>query len=70
VLLRIDLVRVNDQVLNLVGTLFPANLGSLDAIHFATASRLGSHVSEIVTYDERMADAARAMGYKVASPTS
>jgi len=68
-LTRVDLVRVNDAVLNLAGSLEPIELRSLDAIHLATATRLGSDLGEIVTYDERMAVAARAMGYRVATPT-
>jgi predicted nucleic acid-binding protein len=68
-LTRVDLVRVNDAVLNLAGSLEPIELRSLDAIHLATATRLGSDLGEIVTYDERMAVAARTMGYRVATPT-
>jgi len=69
VLERVDLVRVNDRVLNLAGTLLPLELRSLDAIHLATATRLGTDLGDIVTYDDRMAAAARSMGYKVSSPT-
>jgi predicted nucleic acid-binding protein len=68
VLARIDLVRVNDRVLNLAGSLLPEVLRSLDSIHLATAGRLGTDLGEIVTYDDRMATAARAMGYKVVTP--
>jgi len=68
VLDRIDLVRVNDRVLTLAGALLPEEIRSLDAIHLATAGRLGTDLSEIVTYDERMAAAARIMGYKVSAP--
>lgn len=42
---------------------------SLDAILLATARRLGADLGEIVTYDERMAAAARAMGFKTAIPS-
>jgi predicted nucleic acid-binding protein len=69
VLERIDLVRVNGRMLNLAGSLLPVELRSLDAIHLATASRLGAELSEIVTYDERMVAAARSMGLKTATPT-
>jgi predicted nucleic acid-binding protein len=68
-LARVDLIRVNDAVLNLAGSLDPIDLRSLDAIHLASAARLGSDLVEIVTYDERMTVAARAMGYRVATPT-
>jgi uncharacterized protein len=67
-LARVDLVRVNDGVLNLAGSLVPIELRSLDAIHLATAARLGIDLGEIVTYDERMIIAARSMGYRVATP--
>jgi predicted nucleic acid-binding protein len=68
VLERVDLVRVNDRILNLAGSLLPVELRSLDAIHLATARRLGAELSEIVTYDERMVAAARSMGLKTATP--
>jgi predicted nucleic acid-binding protein len=68
VLARVDLVRVNDRVLHLAGALLPLDLRSLDAIHLATAQRLGTDLAEVVTYDDRMATSARAMGYKVAAP--
>ena len=68
VLARIDLVRVNDRVLSHAGTLLPEELRSLDAIHLATAARLGADLGEIVTYDERMAGTARDLGYKVSAP--
>jgi len=69
VLARIDLIRLNDRVLNSAGTLQPVLLRSLDAIHLATAGRLGVDLGEIVTYDERMAAAATSMGFKVAAPS-
>jgi len=53
VLARIDLVRVNDRVLGVAGTLLPADLRSLDAIHLATAQQLGADLARIVTYDDR-----------------
>ncbi len=68
VLIRLDLVRVSDRVLTLAGALLPGELRSLDAIHLATAGRLGSDLGEIVTYDDRMSIAARAMGYRVSAP--
>lgn len=69
VLARCDLVRVNDRVLNLAGAMQPVELRSLDAIHLATAGRLGSDISELVIYDERMAGIARQMGFRVSSPS-
>lgn len=68
VLSRIDIVRINDHVLNQAGTLLPTDLRSLEAIHLSTAARIGVDLGEIITYDDRMAGAARQMGYKVSSP--
>jgi uncharacterized protein len=68
VFVRIDLVRVNDRVLTLAGELPPASLRFLDAIHLATARLLGGSLMRIVTYDERMRAAARAMGFTVTTP--
>ena len=69
VLSRVDLVRINDRVLSNAGTLLPVELGSLDAIHLATAQQLGTDLARVVTYDERMAAAAGALGWSVAAPS-
>src|SRR5437588_8584373 len=55
VLASIDLVRMNDRVLTAAGSILPANLRSLDAIHLATAQLLGDDLARIVTYDARLA---------------
>lgn len=68
VLDRIDLVRLNDRVLEAAGVLLPAELRSLDAIHLATARLLGSDLGHVVTYDERMLEAARLLGLRTAAP--
>jgi uncharacterized protein len=68
VLGTIDLVRVNDRVLDAAGALLPSDVRSLDAIHLATARQLGSDVAQIVTYDDRMLDAARHLGIRTAAP--
>lgn len=69
VLTRLDLARVNDRVLTAAGSMLPANIRSLDAIHLATAQQLGSDLARIVTYDERMSRAARTLGFAVAAPS-
>jgi uncharacterized protein len=66
---RIQLLRVNDRVLDDAGRMEPAELRSLDAIHLASVRQLGSSVKRIVTYDERMATGARALGWRVAAPS-
>lgn len=68
VLRRLQLLRVNDRVLSDAGRLEPAELRSLDAIHLATAQQFGTSLRRVVTYDARMADAARALGWSVSAP--
>ncbi len=68
VLNRIELIRLNDRVLTIAGGLLPPELRSLDAIHLATASLLGDTLGKVVTYDARMAEAARGLGWSVVAP--
>ncbi len=68
VLAEIDLIRINDRVLTTAGTLQPATVRSLDAIHLATATLLGDELVRVVTYDTRLAAAARHAGLRVVAP--
>jgi predicted nucleic acid-binding protein len=68
VLALCQLVRVNDATLNRAAALLPHELRTLDAIHVATALRLEGELGALVTYDERMADAARGLGIRVVAP--
>jgi uncharacterized protein len=68
VLTRLDLVRISTGVLDEAAVLLPVGLRSLDAIHLATARRLGQDLGGIVTYDERMAEVATHLGHRVAAP--
>jgi predicted nucleic acid-binding protein len=68
VLQRIDLVRVNDRILTAAGRLRPPEVRSLDAIHLATADELRDALSELITYDDRMASAAKHLGYRIVQP--
>lgn len=63
---QLELVRVSDRILERAGEILPRQLRTLDAIHLATAEEL--RVARIVTYDERLAAAAEAMGWTVAAP--
>jgi predicted nucleic acid-binding protein len=69
VLARLDLIRVNDDILNAAGVLLPPQIRSLDAVHLATAHRLGADLAQLVTYDARMVETARLLHLKTASPT-
>lgn len=52
------------------GTLAPVDLRSLDAIHLAAALAAGDELTGIVTYDARMAAAARDLGLTTLAPGS
>ena len=66
---RLDLIRVSDRILADAGTMMPAELRSLDAIHLATMQQLGAGLARVVTYDDRMSEAAAAMGRSVVAPS-
>jgi predicted nucleic acid-binding protein len=68
VLRRLDLVRINDRVLEAAGIVQPAHVRSLDAIHLVTAQLLGDDLGHLITYDDRMADAAAQIGLRTVSP--
>jgi predicted nucleic acid-binding protein len=62
------LTTVTLALLDSAARLDPLPLRSLDAIHLATALDLGGDLEGFVTYDERLADAARRNGMAVVSP--
>jgi predicted nucleic acid-binding protein len=68
VLTRLDLVRISNRVLDEAAAMLPVHIRSLDAIHLATAGQLGQDLGALVTYDDRMAEAARHIGHRVVSP--
>ena len=65
---RVDLIGMDDRILDAAGTLAPQILRTLDAIHLATALAVGDDLEAIVTYDERMIDAARLLGLSTVTP--
>lgn len=65
---RVDLIAIDDRILDSAGTLEPRVLRTLDAIHLATAIAVGDDLEAIVTYDERMVEAARLLGLSTATP--
>lgn len=60
-------VPVTDHVRDLASRI-PGNLSSLDAIHVASAEVLAQGLTALVTYDLRMAEAARDTGMPVEMP--
>ena len=69
VLDRIQLLAADEACLDEAAALAPASLGSLDAIHLASALMLGVDVDAFVTYDRSLARAARVAGLMVEAPT-
>ena len=49
-------------------TLEPKRLRSLDALHLATALEIGPDLQGVVTYDERLTEAAQLAGLTVIAP--
>jgi len=62
------LVRIDEPLLDRAGDLEPGELRSLDAIHLAAAMAIGPDLGVVLTYDERLAEAARSSGLVVATP--
>ena len=62
----VDLVEMDVSIRILAQTIRPKTVRSLDAIHLATALRV--QPASFVTYDKRLADAARDAGLTVEAP--
>jgi predicted nucleic acid-binding protein len=63
------LLTLSTNICERAALLDPRTLRSLDALHLAAALELGDELEGIVTYDHRLADAARATGIAVFAPT-
>lgn len=68
VLDAVTLLHVTSAVFENAGRLEPSGLRSLDAIHLASALDLGDDLEGLVTYDDRLADAAVSNGVQVSAP--
>lgn len=62
------LIDIDRALLDQAGVLTPPEARSLDAVHLATALALGPELGVMVTYDQRMSEAATAQGLDVAAP--
>jgi predicted nucleic acid-binding protein len=69
VLTDIEVYELDDSIANAADVLPPPLLRTLDAIHLATAMALMPDLDAFVTYDDRLAEAARAIGLPVVQPT-
>jgi uncharacterized protein len=67
VLDMIELVEINPGIRILAQAVEPASVRSLDAIHLGTALSL-TGLTEFVTYDKRLAEAAAGAGLSVFAP--
>jgi predicted nucleic acid-binding protein len=64
---NVDLIEMDRAVAERAARLEPP-IRTLDAIHLATAELLGTSLGALVTYDARLAQAARRLGVRVSSP--
>ncbi len=68
VLDSITLMQLPTAIFEAAARLEPTTLRSLDALHLAAALDLGDDLDSLVTYDDRLAEAARANGIVVTAP--
>lgn len=64
----IGILEVDDGVARAASAVVPATIRTLAAIHLASADVLRPELDGFVTYDERLAEAARSRGLPVARP--
>lgn len=64
----VALLPLDDALLDEASSLGPTGLRSLDAIHLATALSVREEIGALFTYDERLAEAAKARGLPVSQP--
>jgi predicted nucleic acid-binding protein len=68
VLDSVTLVAVRTATFESAGQLDPTTLRTLDALHIASALELGDDLAGLITYDDRLGDAARSHGIAVVAP--
>lgn len=67
-LTRIDMVEISAPIIESASRLPDPLLRSLDAIHLATALLIREEIDVLLTYDERLTEAARAHRITTAAP--
>jgi len=67
----VALIPLDERILESSATITPPTVGTLDAIHLATALQLSKEdgLETLMTYDRQLAAGARAHGLDVLSPT-
>lgn len=68
VLDSMTLLTITTQTCEMAAQLDPAILRSLDALHLAAALGLGDDLDALISYDDRLSDAARRHGIPVVAP--
>ncbi len=68
VLAQLVLLPTMDSIRLRAAYLAPATLGSLDALHLATALEIQTDLEQVVSYDNGLLEAAGMAGFKVVSP--
>lgn len=68
ILAMIDVFELDARVAERAAAVVPTLLRALDAIHLATALEMSNGLGAFVTYDDRLAEAARAVGLPVVRP--
>lgn len=68
VLDAVTLIEVTTTIFEQAGRLEPTLLRGLDAVHQAAALALGDDLEGVVTYDDRLVDAANLFGIAVVAP--
>jgi predicted nucleic acid-binding protein len=68
VLEEVEVIDLSPAIAAAAASLHPPVLRTLDAIHLATALALMPDLDAFVTYDDRLAEAARAIGLPVVRP--
>jgi hypothetical protein len=61
-------LELDAELSSVAATIGPSQVQALDAIHLASAARLGDELGAFITYDDRQAAAAIADGMTVESP--
>jgi len=69
VVAHLAVIEVDETIRTQAGLLDPPHLRSLDAIHLATALRIGDELDALITYDDRLAAGARTVGLRVLAPS-
>jgi predicted nucleic acid-binding protein len=66
---RIELLRLDEQILDRASDVGPSDLRAFDSIHLASALALGRELDGVITYDRRLSRAAETAGLVAMSPS-